>query len=61
MLTAYINAAMRKACYEILPDGEGYFGRIGELQGVWANADNLEARREELQEGNEYAVETSIV
>jgi hypothetical protein len=26
MLTAYINAAMRKARYEILPDGEGYFG-----------------------------------
>jgi hypothetical protein len=25
MLTAYINAAMRKARYEILPDGEGYF------------------------------------
>jgi predicted RNase H-like HicB family nuclease len=50
MLTAYINAAMRKAHYEILPDGEGYFGRIEGLQGVWANADTLEACREELQE-----------
>jgi hypothetical protein len=34
MLTAYINAAMRKARYEILPDGEGHFGNIAELQGV---------------------------
>jgi predicted RNase H-like HicB family nuclease len=50
MLTDYIHAAMRKAHYEILPDGEGYFGRINGLQGVWANADTLEACREELQE-----------
>ena len=50
MLTAYINAAMRKAHYEILPDGEGYFGKIENLQGVWANADTLESCREELQE-----------
>ena len=50
VLTAYINAAMRKAHYEILPDVEGYFGPIDDLQGVWANADTLEACREELQE-----------
>lgn len=50
MLTAYINAAMRKARYEILPDGEGYFGTIEGLQGVWANADTLEACQEELRE-----------
>jgi predicted RNase H-like HicB family nuclease len=50
MLSIYINAAMRKARYEILPDGEGYFGNIEGLQGVWANADTLEACREELQE-----------
>jgi predicted RNase H-like HicB family nuclease len=53
MLTAYINAAMRKAHYEILPDGEGYFGTIECLQGVWANADTLEACREELREALE--------
>jgi predicted RNase H-like HicB family nuclease len=41
---------MRKAHYEILPDGEGYFGRIEGLQGVWANAETLEACREQLQE-----------
>jgi predicted RNase H-like HicB family nuclease len=50
VLTAYINAAMRKARYEILPDGEGYFGTIDGLQGVWANAETLEACREELRE-----------
>ncbi len=50
MLTAYTNAAMRKAHYEILPDNEGYYGKIEGLQGVWANADSLEACREELRE-----------
>lgn len=49
-MTAYINAAMRKAHYEILPDNEGYFGKIEVLQGVWTNADSLEACREELRE-----------
>jgi len=50
MLTAYINAAMRSAHYEILEGGEGYFGKIPGLQGVWANADTLEACRDELRE-----------
>jgi len=50
MLTDYIQAAMRKAHYEILPEGEGYFGKIPDLQGVWANADTLESCRDELQE-----------
>ena len=50
MLTEYIRAAMKKAHYEILPDGEGYFGKIEGLPGVWANGDTLEACREELQE-----------
>ncbi|MDI6786691.1 MAG: type II toxin-antitoxin system HicB family antitoxin [bacterium] len=50
MLTAYINTAMSKAHYEILPDGEGYFGKINGFQGVWANADTLESCREELRE-----------
>ena len=50
MLTAYIEAAMRRAHYEILSDGEGYFGSIEELKGVWGQADTLEACREELRE-----------
>jgi len=50
MLSAYIQAAMRKAHYEILPEGEGYFGAIPGLDGVWANAETLETCREQLQE-----------
>jgi predicted RNase H-like HicB family nuclease len=49
-LAAYTHAAMHKACYEILPNGKGYFGKIGELQGIWTNANTLEACHEEPQE-----------
>lgn len=49
MLTEYIQAAMAKAHYEILEEGEGYFGEIPELEGLWANADTLEGCRAELQ------------
>lgn len=49
MLTAYIDAAMRKATYEILPDDGTYYGEIPGLQGVWANEATLEACREELK------------
>ncbi|HET6568447.1 MAG TPA: hypothetical protein VFG50_10820 [Rhodothermales bacterium] len=49
MLTAYIEAAMRHATYEILEDGEGYYGEIPGIQGVWVNAETLEACRDELQ------------
>ena len=31
-------------------DAEGYFGRIEDLPGIWANGDTLEACRDELQE-----------
>jgi predicted RNase H-like HicB family nuclease len=50
MLSNYIAAALRKAHYEILPDGEGYYGSIEGLQGVWANAATLEECRDELRE-----------
>ena len=50
MLTRYIQAAMRRAQYEILPEDGTYYGRIPGLDGVWANARNLEACREELAE-----------
>ena len=49
MLTDYINAAMRRAKYEILDDNEGFWGEIPGFQGVWANADTLEECRDELQ------------
>ena len=49
MLTEYVQAAMRQAKYEILPD-ETFYGEIPGCQGVYANADTLEACRDELQE-----------
>ena len=53
MLTDYINAALRHARYEILSDDGSYYGEIPELPGVWANAETLEACREELREALE--------
>lgn len=49
MLISYINAAMRRAHYEILEDNAGFYGEIPGFQGVWANEDTLEACREQLQ------------
>ncbi len=48
MLTSYIHAAMRLAKYEILED-KTYYGELPGFKGVWANADSLDACREELQ------------
>jgi len=48
MLITYIQSAMRLAKYKILEDGQ-YYGEIPGFQGVWAQANNLEACREELQ------------
>ena len=48
MLTDHIRAAMHRATYEKLEDGS-YYGEIPRLEDVWANAQTLEACREELQ------------
>jgi predicted RNase H-like HicB family nuclease len=50
MLTSYIRNAMKRARYEILSDDGTFYGEIPEFDGVYANADNLEACREELEE-----------
>lgn len=50
MLTEYIQAAMRKAKYEILEDDEGFYGEIPGFQGVYSNAKTLEACRDLLAE-----------
>jgi predicted RNase H-like HicB family nuclease len=50
MLTNYIRAAMRQARYEILSDDGTFYGEIPGFNGVYANADMLEACREELEE-----------
>ena len=50
MLRNYIQAAMRQARYEILPDDGTYYGEIPGFEGFYANADKLEACREVLEE-----------
>ena len=52
MLTDYIKAAMRRATYKSIGDGT-IFGEIPELDGLWANAETLEACRNELEESLE--------
>ncbi|MGB0385378.1 MAG: type II toxin-antitoxin system HicB family antitoxin [Ardenticatenaceae bacterium] len=49
MLTAYMQAAMRHAEYEMIEDNT-FFGEIRGFQGVYANTDTLELCREQLQE-----------
>lgn len=48
MLTDYLKAAMAKASYELLGNSEGFYGEIPGFQGVLAQADTLEACRDEL-------------
>jgi len=50
MLLEYIQAGLRHAKYEILPDDGTYYGEIPECQGVYANANTLEECREQLRE-----------
>ncbi len=49
MLLDYIQAAMRRAKYEILPEDGTFYGEIPDCAGVWANEATLEACRTELQ------------
>ncbi len=53
MLTKYIQAAMRHAVYEWLPDDGIHYGEIPELPGVWASAATEEALPAALQEALE--------
>jgi predicted RNase H-like HicB family nuclease len=50
MLTDYIRASMRQAKYEILSDDGTFYGEIPGFNGVYSNADSLEACRDELEE-----------
>jgi predicted RNase H-like HicB family nuclease len=49
MLTRYIQEAMRRARFKILPDG-AYFGQIPGLDGVWAKERTLDKCSRVLQE-----------
>jgi predicted RNase H-like HicB family nuclease len=50
MLLEYIQAGLRHAKYEILPDDGSYYGEIPEFNGVYASAISLEECREQLRE-----------
>jgi predicted RNase H-like HicB family nuclease len=50
VLTEYVQAALKKAKYEILPDDGSYYGVIPGFRGEWANAVTLEECRNELRE-----------
>ena len=52
MLTKYIQAAMKRAKYEILDD-KNFYGSIPGFEGVWANEPTLDGCREELQDALE--------
>lgn len=45
-----MEAAMRQARYEILPEDGTYYGEIPGFDGVYADAERLETCREELEE-----------
>lgn len=49
MLTAYLDAAMRLARYELLEDEAAFYGEIPDCPGVWAKGETLEECREELR------------
>ena len=49
MLSEFIERKLKKASYKLLKNGS-YFGEIPGLNGVWANAKNLEDCRKELKE-----------
>ena len=52
MLTEYIQAAMRRAHYEIMEDGR-IFGTVPPCPGCWADGGTVEACREELRDALE--------
>lgn len=50
MIREYIEAAMRRARYELIQDEEPFYGEVPELQGVWASGKTLEECRQNLVE-----------
>jgi len=50
MFNRYLQAAMRRAHYELLADEGKIYGEIPALPGVYVTADTLETCREELAE-----------
>ena len=53
MLVKYLQAALRRAKYEMLADDSSFYGEIAACNGVYANAETLEECREQLAEALE--------
>jgi predicted RNase H-like HicB family nuclease len=49
MLTKYVDEAMRRAEYELIPEDGTYYGHIPGFQGAWAGEKTLEECRNELR------------
>ena len=52
MFTEYVTAALSKANYKILDNGD-YVATVPGLQGIWATGKTIEGARTELVEVNE--------
>lgn len=50
VIKEYIEAAMKEAKYEFLPESQVYYGEIPGLRGVYAYADTIEECKKELEE-----------
>lgn len=50
MLVEFIEAALKRAHFEIIRDREPYYGEIRGLKGVWATGKTLEGCRTNLKE-----------
>jgi predicted RNase H-like HicB family nuclease len=50
MLSRFLQAALRRARYEVLEGESRFYGEIPDCQGVYATAATLEDCREELAE-----------
>jgi len=48
MIRDYIEAALRRAHYELIDDVEPFYGAVPGLQGVWASGKSLEECRDNL-------------
>jgi len=53
MISEYVNAALKRAHYEMIEDPEPYYGEVPDCPGVWATGRSLEECRQNLLEGLE--------
>ncbi len=61
MLTAYIQAAMKRATIRYLDEDGCYYGEIPGIEGVWADGPSADECRATLQEVLEEWIMVSLV